>query len=322
MVAKANEPKSEAPKTAEKTTVTAREIIHERIFDAPRELVFDAFTDIKHLMHWWGPTGFAITNESMQLRARGVWKFTMHGPDGRDYPNVVTYIEVKRPEKLVWAHGTVEAGTAHFHTTVTLEDIGGKTRLTMRAVFPSEAELKKVIKEYNAVEGGKQTLARLKDYLKDAGANTVVITRLFDAPRAAVWKAWTDPVAFMKWWGPKDFMSPVAKMDLRVGGKYHWCMRAPDGKDYWTTGEFLEISPINRLVYSDNFADEKGNVVSPGAYGMTGKWGKMIVTVTLEDIGKRTKMTVHHTGLPAGEMSDMTSGGWNESFDKLAASLK
>jgi uncharacterized protein YndB with AHSA1/START domain len=171
MAAKAKEPKAAANNGAqESSTVTAREIVHVRIIDAPRELVFEAFTDIKHLMHWWGPTGFSITNDSMELRAKGVWKFTMHGPDGRDYPNVVTYIEVKRPEKLVWAHGTVEKETPHFHSSVTLEDLGGgKTNLTMRAVFPSEAELKKVIKEYNAVEGGKQTLARLKDYLKGLG---------------------------------------------------------------------------------------------------------------------------------------------------------
>ncbi|MCC6574708.1 MAG: SRPBCC domain-containing protein [Planctomycetes bacterium] len=191
----------------------------------------------------------------------------------------------------------------------------------MRATFPSEAELKKVIKEYNAVEGGKQTLARLADYLGEKQAGTLVITRLFDAPRKDVWKAWTDPAAFKKWWGPKDFTCPVAKMDLKKGGKYHWCMRGPDGKDYWTTGEFLEVSPMGRLVYTDNFADEKGNVVSPEKYGMTGKWGKMLVTVTLEDNGKRTKMTLKHTGLPAGEMSEMTGAGWNQSFDKLAASL-
>jgi len=150
----------------------------------------------------------------------------------------------------------------------------------------------------------------------------VIITRVFDAPRQLVWRAWTDANHLARWWGPKDFTAPSIKLDLRVGGRYHWCMRAPDGKDYWTTGEFREIDPPEKLVYTDNFADAKGNIVSPKEYGMTGDWQyEMLVAVTLEDLGNRTRMTLKHTGLPRGEMTDMTVAGWNESFDKMAASL-
>src|SRR5437762_801308 len=99
--------------------------------------------------------------------------------------------------------------------------------------------------------------------------SALVITRTFDAPRELVWRAWTEPERLMRWWGPKDFTAPISKIDLRVGGKYLNCMRGPDGKDYYTTGEYVEIVPLERLVYTDSFADEKGNVVPATYYGMS-----------------------------------------------------
>jgi uncharacterized protein YndB with AHSA1/START domain len=150
----------------------------------------------------------------------------------------------------------------------------------------------------------------------------LVITRIFEAPRELVWQAWTDPAQLVKWWGPKNFTAPVAKIDLRVGGKYLNCMRSPEGQDYWTTGTYREVVPPERLVYTDSFADSDGNVVSGSHYGMGEDFPlEMLVTVTFEDVAGKTKMTLKHVGLPAG-MSDMTGTGWNESFDKLAESLK
>ena len=89
-------------------------------------------------------------------------------------------------------------------------------------------------------------------------SDELVITRVLDAPREAVWKAWTDPTRFMLWWGPKGFISPACKIDLRVGGKYLACMRSPEGQDYWSTGVYREIVPRERIVCTDNFADERG----------------------------------------------------------------
>jgi uncharacterized protein YndB with AHSA1/START domain len=112
-------------------------------------------------------------------------------------------------------------------------------------------------------------------------------------------------------------------MDLRVGSKYLFCMRSPQGQDYWSTGVYNEIVPPSRLVYTDNFADEQGNIVSASHYGLPGDWpSQIVVTVTLEEQNGKTKMTMRQKGIPAGPMSEMTSQGWNGSFDKLAASLK
>ena len=159
---------------------------------------------------------------------------------------------------------------------------------------------------------------------KKSNAREIVITRIFDAPRELVWKAWTDPKHLMRWWGPKDFTAPVCKIDLRVGGKYLYCMRSKEGQEFWSTGIYNEIVPLERIVCTDSFADAKGNVIPASQLGMPGDdWPlECHITITFEDLGGKTKMTLKHVGIPAGQMEDMTGAGWNESFDKLAESLK
>lgn len=146
--------------------VAAREVVNSRVFDAPRELVFQAFTDPRHIGEWWGPNGFTITTERMDVRPGGEWVFVMHGPDGTDYPNRIVYLEIERPSKLVYKHGTGEADDpGQFETTVTFREQDGQTHLTMRALFLTAAARDYVVKEHNAIEGGKQTLGRLAAYL-------------------------------------------------------------------------------------------------------------------------------------------------------------
>ena len=162
------------------------------------------------------------------------------------------------------------------------------------------------------------------DTKKEAGSEReLTIERLFDAPRERLWKAWTDPDLMARWWGPSGFTAPVIQIDLRVGGKFLGCMRSPDGKDYWNTGVYREIVAPERLVTTDSFADEQGNVVSASYYGMSADFPlELLVTITLEEQGGKTKLTLVHAGMPAGEDRDMARAGWNESFDKLAALLK
>jgi uncharacterized protein YndB with AHSA1/START domain len=154
----------------------------------------------------------------------------------------------------------------------------------------------------------------------------LVIERIFDAPRELVWRAWTQPELVMRWWGPKDFTCPAAKIDLRVGGKYLFCMQSASGPDFWqkgiwNTGVYREIVPMERLVMTDSFADEEGNVVPASHYGMPGDWPlEMLVTVTFEEFEGKTKMTLRHVGLPEAIEGD-TGTGWKESFDKLAEEL-
>ncbi len=153
-------------KQTDTTSTADREIVTKRTFDAPRELVFKAWTDPEHIGEWWGPTGFTTTTSEMDVRPGGTWRFIMHGPDGVDYPNLVTYIEVEPPERLVYTHGDDDGDmSVQFVTTVTLVDRGGKTELTMQALFATAAERDRVIAEVGAIEGANQTLGRLAEYL-------------------------------------------------------------------------------------------------------------------------------------------------------------
>jgi len=148
----------------------------------------------------------------------------------------------------------------------------------------------------------------------------MVITRVFDAPRALVWKAWTDPKYVMQWWGPKGFTAPVCQIDFRVGGKFLCCMRTPDGQDFWNGGEYHEIVPHEKIVYSLYFANSKGNKVEPEQYGIEHEAIPDARDMVLfEDFGNgQTKLTL--IGNETMEQAQ-TSGqveGWNQILDKVA----
>ena len=152
--------------------------------------------------------------------------------------------------------------------------------------------------------------------------NEIVINRVFDLPISKVWQAWTDAETFKKWWGPKDFTCPSSKMEAKVGGKYLSCMRGPDGKEYWSTGVVKEFIPERKLVVTDSFSDEKGNIKPASDYGMPGDWPKeLLLTVYLEEADGATKMKIRHQGVPE-EMREDCIKGWNESFDKLEKNIK
>ena len=143
-----------------------RSIIGSRVFDAPRALVFSAFTDPKHLAQWWGPIGFTTTTHAFDFRPGGVWRFVMHGPDGHDYQNRVTYDEIVPPERIVYRHGGGDdVEPVQFKTTVTFEDLGSKTRVLWHGQFPSAEERTRVIKEYGADKGLAQTMERLAEHV-------------------------------------------------------------------------------------------------------------------------------------------------------------
>jgi uncharacterized protein YndB with AHSA1/START domain len=149
----------------------------------------------------------------------------------------------------------------------------------------------------------------------------MVVTRVFDAPRALVWKAWTDPKYVMQWWGPKGFTSPFCKMDFRVGGKFLCCMKSPDGQEMWNGGEYHEIVPHEKIVYSLYFADSKGNKVDPAELGIEHEAidGARDVAI-FEDFGNgQTKLTLIGNETMEEAKNSGQLEGWIEILDKLAA---
>jgi len=165
---------------------------------------------------------------------------------------------------------------------------------------------------------------KTKQDIKQQGSafqNEIVINRVFNLPVSVVWLAWTDAEYFKKWWGPRGFTCPSSKMEAKVGGKYLNCMRGPDGKEFWSTGVVKELIPERKLVVTDSFSDEKGNIKPASEYGMPGDWPKeLLITVYLEEADGATKMKLRHQGIPA-EMREDCIKGWNESFDKLEENI-
>lgn len=295
-----------------------RALVYCRTFDAPRAVVWKAWTEPSKIAAWWGPSGFGNTIQTMEVRVGGPWVFTMHGPDGTDYPNHVTYLEVDEPSKLVYNHGTAEQPD-HFQVTATFAENGTRTDLVYTMLFPTAEAKNQAVEKYGATEGLKQTMDRFAHWLTKTG---LVLTRVFEAPRAQVWKAFTDPAHLMQWWGPEHFTCPGATVDLKVGGKYLLGMRGPDGNEFWGTGVYREVILNQKLVYTDSFSDAHGNVVAASSLGLPGDWPEQqLVTVTFAELGKhKTLLTVHQHQLPE-DWKEMTSSGWSTSFDKLARIL-
>ena len=152
----------------EVVNAAGNEIVLRRVIHAPRERVWIAWTDPEQVAEWWGPDGFTTTTDEMDVRPGGVWRFVMHGPDGVDYKNLIHYVEVVKPRYMTYQHGGEEEhASIRFHVTVTFEEHDGKTTVTLHSVFPTPEERDRVIREHGALEGGKQTLARLDEYLRN-----------------------------------------------------------------------------------------------------------------------------------------------------------
>ncbi|MFI6582623.1 SRPBCC family protein [Embleya sp. NPDC050493] len=144
-----------------------REIVVSRLVDAPRELVFEAFTDVRHLSHWWGPEGFTTTTRAFEFRVGGEWDFVMHGPDGTDYQELITWTELVPPERIAMLHGETRDDPNAFESVLTFELDGAATRIEMHTVFPTKEQRDEAAEKYRAIERGRQTLSNLAAYLTE-----------------------------------------------------------------------------------------------------------------------------------------------------------
>src|ERR1044072_3900126 len=200
-----------------------------RTYSAPVKMVWDAFTDEKHVGKWWGPRGFTITTHSKDLRPGGTWDYTMHGPDGKDWPNVTVYHEVEKYAKLVYDHGGSHTTPPLFRVTALFSETKGKTKLDLSFSLPTpEAaeETRKFIKK----AGGDSTWDRLAEYLEkeSTGKETFVINRSFDAPIELMFEMWTNPKHFSQWLAPTGFNMQFSKADIKTGGKSQYMMSGGD----------------------------------------------------------------------------------------------
>lgn len=154
-------------------------------------------------------------------------------------------------------------------------------------------------------------------------SSIVKVARIFHAPIERVWRAWSNEELVKQWWGPESFTTPSVKINFHVGGKSLLAMQDSEGKIIWSGGVYKEIIPYKKIVMTDHFADEKGNVISASAAGMPGKWPlDCLITVEFSITKEgQTKMTIAHEGIPK-EMHDDCIDGWNSSINKLQRLLE
>jgi len=313
-------------------------------------LIWKVWTDPAHLPRWWGPSGFRTTTHAHELRPGGMWRYVMHGPDGRDYKNLITFHEIIEPERLTYSTvgGEVECEPVNFSVVATFEragDAGERTKVTMRCVFASRDARDRVVREFNAVEGGKQHLARLGEYLgmMSKAASSIssppgtpfIITRVLKAPRDLVFKVWTEREHLIQWFGPKGTTTPTCMLDLRVGGAFHYCMRMADGQEHWGKWIFREIaapqgSREGRLVFVASFADAQGNTVrQPWDKNWPMEWLSTVTFAEHAGIGRGTVVTVEWIPINASELERDTfdagrssmQQGWGGTMERLTEHL-
>jgi len=295
------------------TTAAANEIAMTRMFDAPREMVFAMWTNPDHVAWWFGPHGFSMTIESMDVRPGGSWKFVMHGPDGRAYENHIVYTIVDRPSRLCYSHTVPK-----FDVEITFEDVDGKTRLTSRMIFDTAEHRDRIAQEHGAVEGLRQTLSRLAElsgYTAAAAATTgpeIVATRVFDAPRELVFKAQTDPEMMMRWWGPHHTKNLAVDIDLRVGGEWHVKQDAL-GEIHDFGGKYLEIDPPSRLVMTFVWGGApEDTIISYNSFEDEGGKTRLAGRIVFSSLAMRDRMISQ--GMAGGMMQS------NERLDDLLSS--
>ena len=301
-----------------------------RVYDAPAALIWKVWTEDKHVTKWWGPRGFSLTTKSKEVKPGGKWIYTMHGPDGTDWPNITTYYEVELHKKLVYDHGASEGKEALFRVTVTFEEHLGKTVMDMTMALATP-EAAKEVKKFIKLAGGNSTWDRLAEYLdhEQSGKEPFVINRTIEAPIAKVFEMWTKPEHFSKWLPPTGFVMEYYNADLKQGGETFYKMSNGEMTHYGKM-QYKEITPVTRLVYTQWFTDEKGVACKPP---FEPNWpDQVLATVTLAEEGAdETRVTVvweiygkatenekktFRDGRP-----DMTIG-WNGSFDKMDELVK
>ncbi len=309
--------------------VEGKDIRITRVYDAPLHLVWDAWTDLKHVEKWWGPRGFTLTTHEKDLRPGGTWRYTMHGPDGVDYPNIATYHEVEPYKKLVYDHGATETTPPLFRVTVTFSESNGRTTMEMVSTLPSPEAAREIAGFIKQV-GGTSTWDRLAEHLEETerGTRRFVINRSFIAPIERVFEMWTNPEHLVRWLPPVGSSMRLLRSDIAEGKAMFFVISGPHGTMH-VRAEYQRIEAPHCLVYTQQFVDAEEQLArAPGADTFPATLRNTVlfaqegpsetrVTLTTEVIGKVTEAEL---AAFVQERSGMALG-WTGSFDALESLL-
>lgn len=300
-----------------------------RFYKAPLKLVWQVWTDPDHAAKWWGPRGFTITTHSKEFKEGGVWHYTMHGPDGVDYPNKAKYLQIEEYKRMIYDHGGYDDRPPLFRVTVDFSESKDGTRLDMEMEFKSP-EVAQEMELFIKKAGGTGTWDRLAEYLEEKQENkkVFVINRSFKAPINVVYDMWVKPEHFAKWIAPTGFETQFLEADIRNGGKTFYCMTNGEITMYGQA-HYLKIEPPHKLVYTQQFCDKEGHI---SRHPHAPIWPETMltsvefnaesenqtrVTVTWECYGN---YTTEELDFFVNARSGMTQG-WTGSFDKLETLL-
>ncbi|PWB95475.1 SRPBCC family protein [Methylosinus sporium] len=300
------------------------EISDVRLFAAPRALVFDAFSSADRLARWFGPKGFSLAMQAFEFSPGGVWRFVMHGPDGRDYENKIVFQEIRRPERISYVHpGDDGAEPLRMEVTISFSEEGEKTRIEWRNRFPTLAERDRVERDYGAAVGLSENLDRLGDFILDSAGPIFETSRRFAASRERLWKALTEPERMARWFGPKGVPVIASQMDFRPGGSYHYGLRTPDGGAIWGLFEYSEIEAPTRIALVASFSDEKRGLTR---HPLSATWPLKLATVyrfaerdggcELTLVARPHEARAEEIATFAGALDAMTQG-WAGTFEQL-----
>jgi uncharacterized protein YndB with AHSA1/START domain len=297
-----------------------------RLYDAPVKVVWDAWVDPKQAAKWWGPRGFTITTHSKDLKPGGHWHYTMHGPDGVDYPNKTIYLEVEKYSHLVYDHGGYDDRPPLFRVSVSFTETKGRTKMDMTMAFAT-VEIAEELGKFIKKAGGNSTWDRLAEYLEkeSSGKEKFVINRTFDAPVDLILDMWANPKHLSKWLPPTGMQMHFIRVDTKPGGESFYSMG--DGSNFKMYGkiQYKELQKPTRISYTQQFCDENEKV---SRHPMAPTWPEtMLTTIVLAPEGPdQTRVTVEWecTGsFTAEELATFVkerggmTQGWTGSFDKL-----
>lgn len=312
-------------------------LVLRRTFEAPRLLVWKAWTEAEHLVRWLCPAGFEVLFADADARVGGRWRSGMRSPQGEDYIHRGEYLVVEPPSHLVftheWERNDLEPRVTT-EVTIVLIESDGKTQMTFIQSGLGSAESALSHREgwsgaFDALE--RHTAASVNDRphscTNPGGGMSdpeFVISRAFDAPRILLWKALTEPERMARWWGPKGFPVIAAKMDFRPGGTYHYGLKTPDGGVMWGRFVYREIEEPSRIVLVNSFSDESGGITR---HPMSESWPlQLLSTFTLTEKGAGAELTVRWRPLDATAEESETfaaatqsmTQGWTGTLDQLS----
>lgn len=288
-----------------------REITLTRLFDAPRARVWAAWTEPEHLVKWFAPAGFSCPEASVDLRVGGEARLVMRGPDGVDMPNVGHFEEVVDQQRLVMrseVNGPDGAPLIRSRYVATFEDAGGRCRITVTAKAQVFSE--QMLPALEGMQlGWDQCIDKLETVVDE---RTLLLVHHYNAPVARVWEAWTTPDQLKQWFGPRAVTITEARVDLRPGGEFFTQMQVPEQGQFDNPGAFLQVVPMQRLVFTD-------------AYGAD--WvpsAKPFMTVTVDFVpwkdGCFVNSWARHWTVEDRQAHEAMGfhSGWGEAADRLA----